>query len=150
MESEAVHAFVTKYKEAHRNVTVHECGIFLCKDAPFAGGSPDRLIECQCCGTSCLEIKCPYSVRDKSPIDSDAKLPYLKRNDQIITLNANHAYYTQCQVQMAASQIKISYFYVWTPHGDFTEMINFDEKYWNNLKEIFTEFYIEFYAPSLF
>lgn len=150
MESEAVHAFVTKYKEAHRNVTVHECGIFLCKDAPFVGGSPDRLIECQCCGTSCFEIKCPYSVRDKSPIDSDAKLPYLKRNDQIITLNANHAYYTQCQVQMAASQIKISYFYVWTPHGDFTEMINFDEKYWNNLKEIFTEFYIEFYAPSLF
>ena len=121
MESEAVHAFVTKFKEEHRNVTVRECGIFLCKDAPFVGGSPDRLIDCQCCGKSCLEIKCPFSIRDKSPLDSDAKLPYLKKNNEVIMLNVNHAYYTQCQVQMAASEIKTSYFYVWTPHGDFRD-----------------------------
>ena len=88
--------------------------------------------------------------RDKSPVDSEVKLPYLKQNRGEIRLNENHKYFTQCQVQMAATEISASYFYVWTPKGSYTQEIKFDEKLWEELKTIFYQFYANFYVPSLF
>ena len=34
---------------------------------PFLGASPDGLVCCSCCGKGLLEIKCPYSIRDRDP-----------------------------------------------------------------------------------
>ncbi len=120
MENDAVQAFVDIYEKSHTNVKVEECGIFLCQDMPFVGGSPDRILSCQCCGKSCLEVKCPFSITHLSPVDAEAKLPYLKKDANLQTfLNRNHKYYTQCKVQMAASRIYTSYFFVWTSHGYF-------------------------------
>ncbi len=150
MEAEAVNAFITEYKKTHKGVTVNECGIFLCKDVPFVGGSPDRILDCLCCGKSCLEVKCPYSIRDKSPMDADVTLPYLNKDANVTSLKANHKYYTQCQVQMAASEIHTCHFYVWTPNGAFTQMLSFERDLWMGLKEVFSEFYLKFYVPSLF
>jgi len=33
---------------------------------PFEGASPDGMVTCICCGTGVIEIKCPYSCRNKS------------------------------------------------------------------------------------
>ena len=150
MESEAVTTFLAEFKKHHKKVNARECGIFICGGMPFVGGSPDRIITCSCCRTSCLEVKTPYSIRDKSPVDSEVKLPYLKQNRGELRLNENHKYFTQCQVQMAATEISASYFYVWTPKGSFTQEIKFDEKLWEELKTIFYQFYANFYVPSLF
>ena len=45
------------------------------------GGSPDRIMTYSCCKSACLEIKCPYSINHLSPDDPEAKLPYLKKQD---------------------------------------------------------------------
>ena len=150
MEAEAVSSFETMLKETHKNVSAAECGIYLCEDMPFVGGSPDRIITCDCCGTSCLEVKCPYSISHTSPTDPEINLPYLKRKDDLLNLNKNHKYFTQCQVQMAASKIRQSYFFVWTAHGSFVEKISFDQGYWDSLKQLFQEFYSNHYVPSIF
>ena len=85
--------------------------IFLCEDMPFIGGSSDGIVTCSCCGKFWLEVKCPFSIRDKSPLDLDVKLPYINREiGGTMKLNKNRRYYTQCQIQMAASQIRDSYF----------------------------------------
>ena len=39
--------------------------------------SLDRIISCLCHGKMCVEIKCPYSVNDKSPTDNDVNLNFL-------------------------------------------------------------------------
>ena len=39
MENEAVEAYLKLYRENHSNVKSEECGIFVCKDIPFVGGS---------------------------------------------------------------------------------------------------------------
>lgn len=151
MEDEAANTFMKLFAETHTNVSVEECGIFLCSDMPFVGGSPDRIISCDCCGKACLEVKCPFSISHLSPSHADAKLPYLKRDMNLkLSLSKNHKYFTQCQVQMSASKLNISYFFVWTAHGYFVEKLEFDTKFWKDLKELFMEFYLEHYVASLF
>ena len=67
-----------------------------------------------------------------------------------MSLNEKHKYYTQCQVQMAVTQVMHSYFFVWTPHGRFLQKLNFNQEYWNKLKQDFEEFYSNYYVPYLF
>eukprot|EP00112_Aurelia_sp_Birch-Aquarium-sp1_P020530 Seg5310.4 transcript_id=Seg5310.4/GoldUCD/mRNA.D3Y31 product="hypothetical protein" protein_id=Seg5310.4/GoldUCD/D3Y31 len=100
MEEEAVQTFYIMYARQHSNAKIVKCGIFLCRDMPFVGGSPDRIILCDCCGKLCLEVKCPFSIAHTTPTDQNINLPYLKRDAQSnLMLNRSHRYYTQCQVQ---------------------------------------------------
>ncbi len=89
METEAVHTFISDYKHHHKDVTVKECGIYICKDAPFIGGSPDRVVSCKCCGEFCLEVKSPFLIPDKSPLDDDVILQKVWSLTQIINITPN-------------------------------------------------------------
>ena len=151
MEEEAVQAFCTMYARQHSNAKIVDCGIFLCRDMPFVGGSPDRIIVCDCCGRSCLEVKCPYSIAHTTPTDQNINLSYLKRGaHSSLMLNRSHRYYTQCQVQMAATGITKGYFFVWTSHGTFVEKVSFDEGFWDETKKLCNDFYWTKYIPFLF
>ena len=150
MEEEAVHSFEEIYRRSHKNVKISECGLCLCREMPFVGGSPDRMVSCSCCGKFCLEVKCPFSIRHTTPVDPQVHLPYLKRRDDQLVLNENHKYHTQCQIQMAATEISQGYFFVWTAHGTFLQKLAFKEDFWCKLKDVFAEFYKEFYVPYLF
>ena len=61
MEEEVVQTFFGLYQNEHSNAKLKECGIFLDKELT-CGSSPDRIIFCDCCGASCLEVKCPISI----------------------------------------------------------------------------------------
>ena len=124
---------------------------FFSEEIPVLGGSPDVIISCDCCGRSCLKVKCLFPIRNISPMDSEVKLPYMKRlHGGHISINSNHKCYPQCKVQIAVSKLKQSYFFIWTAHGYFFEKINFDEELWYELKKLFTDFYFNHYVPYLF
>lgn len=56
---------------------------------PFLGATPDGFAHCDCCGDRLIEIKCPYSVRDKSPVSDEAleRSRYcLKKENNVISL----------------------------------------------------------------
>ena len=71
---------------------MRECGLYLNTNTPYIGGSPDRIIICSCCKPACLEIKCPYSINHLSPYDPEAKLPYLKKQDDDLVLKPYSAW----------------------------------------------------------
>jgi len=49
------------YNEHHDNcLNIQECGLFISKERPYLGASPDRLLA----ETSVIEVKCPYSSRN--------------------------------------------------------------------------------------
>ena len=99
----------------------------------------------------CIEIKCPFSIRDKSPYHAESELKYLERNNENkLTLKRNHAYFMQCQIQIGVTGIEKSYFVVWTAHVTFAELIEFDKDLWETCKHRLTEFYFNYYVPSLF
>ena len=57
MEENAVNNFYEIMKLKHIDLKLHECGLYLDRDAPYIGGSPDRIVTCSCCPTACLEVK---------------------------------------------------------------------------------------------
>ena len=150
MEEEAVNCFKQLFSETHKNVKIFECGLYLSNDAPYIGGSPDRIVECDCCRKSCLEVKCPFSVRHTTPVDDSVNLPYLKKENGEHKLNQQHSYFTQCQVQMAVTEIPVSDFFIWTAHGYFIEKIKFCSSKWTEVKDILHDFYVKMYLPLLF
>ena len=53
-------------------------------------------------------------------------------------------------VSTTAISIDKSYFVVWTAHDTFAELIEFDKDLWETSKNKLTEFYFDYYVPSLF
>ena len=135
MESETVAVFLGTFKRAHQGVLASDCGIFICRDRPFIGRSPDRIIQCNCCGKFCLKIKCPFSIRDKSPNDTASDIKYLEHNSAgLLALKRNNMYFAQCQIQMGVKGMQKSYFVVRTAHAIFIELLAFDKDFWEDIK----------------
>ena len=49
----------------HQSFILKQSGLLLDPANPFIGASPDGVVHCSCCGTGVLEIKCPYSCKEK-------------------------------------------------------------------------------------
>ena len=72
------------------------------KEYPHIGASPDLIVECDCCGPSLVEIKCPFTSRDEKP---SVKLEYLEEFETELKLKTNSSYYFQIQGQMGVTKI---------------------------------------------
>lgn len=88
--------------------SVQECGFFRYED--WLGASPDGLIG----GAGLIEIKCPYSQRDKKP-------PEFKSAGQQMH------YYAQMQIEMLCAGKEWCDFYQWSPSGTQLETVCRDE-----------------------
>ncbi|KAM7305806.1 hypothetical protein ISCGN_015702 [Ixodes scapularis] len=63
-EEEAVQGYVGKVKSAHANFTYRRAGLYLSTRYPHLAASPDAVVQCDCCGSGLVEVKCPYTQRD--------------------------------------------------------------------------------------
>eukprot|EP00112_Aurelia_sp_Birch-Aquarium-sp1_P023692 Seg7145.1 transcript_id=Seg7145.1/GoldUCD/mRNA.D3Y31 product="hypothetical protein" protein_id=Seg7145.1/GoldUCD/D3Y31 len=90
----------------HLNFLVKNCGLFISKGYPFLGASPDGIVYCDCCPFRCVEIKCPYSIREEDPCDLDvlAKVGFIDIVGGVLCLKKSHGYYAQAQMQMALTK----------------------------------------------
>ena len=85
---------ITRFME-ETGKTVHSCGLVVSKQHPFLASSPDGIIG----STHVIEVKCPYSTRDK--FISATIVPYLHCSDSgQCSLDTNHNYYFQIQGQL--------------------------------------------------
>lgn len=95
-------------------VSVSTCGLFVSKEMPFLGASPDGLVS-----NALVEIKCPWILRDLKTTDLD-KLTQQQRSSFCCTLDVqknlwlkkSHAYYYQVQTQMFVTGIKQTFFVI--------------------------------------
>ena len=88
---------------------------------PHYGASPDGVTMCQCCGKGLVELKCPYSARDYTVLES--ALDYLEYAADSIRLKKEHSYFYQVQTQIFLCQAQFAHFAVWTPKGIHIERI---------------------------
>jgi len=89
----AAEAYLAKLKVVRHNLRVEKCGLLVNSETPYLCASPDRLVECACCGKGLLEIKCPFTCSDGDP--TKAKLDYLVKENAVLQLKVNHPYYAQ-------------------------------------------------------
>ena len=59
---------------------MEQCGLFVKSDRPYIAGSSDRIASYNCCPKAVLEIKCPFTLADKSAKDGWTNLNYLNMN----------------------------------------------------------------------
>ena len=88
------------------------------------GATPDGIVKCDCCGNGVVEIKCPYSAKNKALcalIEEHAF--FLEQLGTVTALKKDHAYYFQVQAQMKFCNARYCDFVVWSPNDFFVEGI---------------------------
>ena len=65
-ENVAREEFIKSYSKNHDKFFVIKSGLILHPSYPFFGATPDGIVNCLCCGTGVLEIKCPFRCKDES------------------------------------------------------------------------------------
>lgn len=63
-ENEAYNECYARALSMHQNCKLTKSGLCVLEDNPYIGASPEGIMTCSCCGTTALEIKCPYSIWD--------------------------------------------------------------------------------------
>lgn len=69
-EKEARAAYQKKMESMHVNFHIVDSGLWINKDFPYLGASPDGIVSCDCCGIGLCEIKVeskdPFSYPNKT------------------------------------------------------------------------------------
>ena len=77
-----------------------DAGLRIAPKHPILGARTDGFINCTCCGNGILEIKCPYTHRDKSISEytsfSVSCIEFSEITKSYV-LKPQHAYHTQVQ-----------------------------------------------------
>ena len=132
-EHEAVtrEEYCNQVKRNHLNYSIMDSGLIIHPDYPYLGASPDGLISCDCCGRGTLEVKCPFSCRDNSIVETSEKTAFCldRTSEGDFELNKKHAYYYQVQLQIKLSGCKYSDFVVWSESELVILRITLDEEY---------------------
>ncbi len=100
-----------------------------------------------------LEVKCPYSQRNVTPMDACGFSGYcceLGDTDSAgIKLHRTHRYFARVKGQMAIDGRKCCNFVIYTTKGIAVERIPFDREYWSNqLLPKLISFYDNILAPE--
>ena len=92
-ENEACNEFYAGPLSKHQNCKLTESGLCVLKDKPYIGASPDGIMTCSYCGTTALEIKCPYSIWDLCVSEAWEQTDFLEQRDGVIQLKRSHKYF---------------------------------------------------------
>ena len=101
-EKTARDAYFTSIAADHSDLTVSDSGLVIHPQYPHLGASPDGLVNCSCCGSGVIEVKCPFSCVDRSFLEStnDSRFCLEHVHDGCFALKTDHTYYYQIQLQM--------------------------------------------------
>ena len=116
-ESDARKEYEYVMKQQHQLFIVKESGLILDPLYPFLGASPDGIVTCTCCSTGVLEIKCPYSCRNKGlkeVSEEKSRFFLLVTEAGNLELKDNHQYFYQIQLQMKLCNASFCDFVVWS------------------------------------
>ena len=62
--------YVWKIQEEHIDLVASDRGLVVDPKYLFMGATPDGFITCSCCRSGVIEVKCPFSCKDKSFLES--------------------------------------------------------------------------------
>lgn len=134
-----------KQEKLHKNFSVEERGLYVHKDYPYMGASPDGIVSCKCHPPRLLEIKCSAKHKLLHPTDIPSKDHQYHVdivNDTLI-LKQKSPWYSQVQFQMGVTGFRVCDFVLYTNKDIAIIPIEFNQTMWdllcNNSKEIFLQ-----------
>ena len=101
--------------EDHESAVVSKAGLVIHPDHPHLAASPDGLVNCTCCGSGVLEIKCPYTFRGQTKVEFlEAKESCMDKGGGLLK---SHRYFDQVQHQLFVTATTYCDFVVWLQPG---------------------------------
>ncbi|XP_056005447.1 uncharacterized protein LOC125652255 [Ostrea edulis] len=123
----------------HIGMDIKFPGLRIFKDKPYLGCSVDGLLTCKCKhhgGTKIIEIKCPYSDREKLPKEVALLKGCVMNSNGNLQLTQSSDYYPQIQGQMGIYNCQFADLIIYTKQGiHVVEDIVYDEKYFSDMIE---------------
>lgn len=126
---------LNKYQQ-HKRFLFKKCGLFIDPVHTFLAASPDGIIPSN---KKIVEIKCPFSLFKDNP----KRAPYFTNS----TLNRNHKYYFQVQLQMYVMKMYTCDFVVYTSKGILIDSITYDSDFTEKMIDDLILYYNEFFLP---
>lgn len=136
-------------ESSHHNFKCAKSGLVLNPKYPHLGASPDAVVSCDCCGEGCVEIKCPFCIRDKQITDAVDSVAFLEMENGQPTLKKTHGYYYQVQTQLFLCEREFCDFVTWTQGDMIVERIEPDEDFWEDIVSKATIFFKTVILPEL-
>jgi len=124
-------AYIEKMQSYHENFMVIQCGLILDPEFPFMGATPDGIVYCKCCESRVLEIKCPFSCKNKAFSDAilDNSSFFLEDDSGRLVLKEDHMYYYQVQLQMKLCRVQYCDFVAWREDEIFHQRIELNSHF---------------------
>ena len=135
-----------------KSVQLSECGLFLDKDYPLIGGSPNALITCACCPDGLLQVKCCYKHRGIKP----SEIPQVDRNYHImydkemkLAVRPKSHWYKQIVGLLGITGKSYCDIVVYTDKGRAIIRVYRNEVEYHTIVEYSTYIYNEFILPEI-
>lgn len=151
-ESKARDLYVEKQNIDHNSFSCDLSGLVIYNDFPFIGASSNGLVQCNCCGKGCIEIKCPFSCAQMTAYDAvchDSKIFKIEQGVPSLKTNESSPYFCQIQCQLAVTKRKWCDLIIYTHVDIFIHRVNFDAKFWENISDRLTVFYRKYVFPKI-
>ena len=112
----------------HSSLTIRQSGLLLDPMNPFIGTLPGGIIDCSCCDSGVLEIKCPFFCKEKTFDERAQDRSFFMEKDASgdFVFKKDHAYYYQVQLQMKLSNADYCDFLVWREDSIIIQRISLD------------------------
>ena len=147
--------YVKEIKKQHKCFSCEESGLILHSECYMLGASVDGRVTCDCCGVGNLEIKCPFSHRDKNiqQYVNQRNSCLAQSTDTVdvdYILKQNHHYYTQVQHQMYVTGALYTDFVVYLPKESAVVRVKRDDCFANISIPQLKQFFYDFIVPEMF
>ena len=147
----AIQMYERYMKTIGHNASVEECGFVIDKNNYILGATPDGKVTDGSFGI--IEVKCSEEYRDNDPKDicfvsKNSCLVYNAETDTI-TINKNHAYYKQIQMQLSMTTQTWCDFIFYTSKGMVIDRIQYDKSCWEILQNKVVDFYFNYMLPEI-
>lgn len=135
----------------HSNFEIRPIGLVISGRTPWLAASPDSCVFCSCCEYGVVEVKCPFSLREKSLLQEidEGNFYVVRDTDGTFMLRESHQYYYQVQLEMYCTDTRYCDFFVWTPAEFVCIRIEKNETFLRHLVETCTRYWKEVVLKEL-
>ncbi|XP_077497958.1 uncharacterized protein LOC144108650 [Amblyomma americanum] len=121
------------------------------QQCPWLGASPDRLLfdPCEIPSYGLLEVKCPYSLKGKTPEDMGDGHCLKKDSMGVFRLDRGHEYYYQVLGQMALSGLSWTDFVVFSDQFLIIDRVKFSAEDWAVARQKLDNFFFSVLLPYM-
>ncbi|XP_077529384.1 uncharacterized protein LOC144141751 [Haemaphysalis longicornis] len=149
-EGNALASYRSLALQRHDSVEFKDAGFLISQKYVFLGATPDMLVKCSCCGEGIVEVKCPWSARERNLADlANETNSCVVENGGILELKSSHRYFYQVQLQLFVWQVDYCDFVLWNHKEINVQRVAADEQFLLPLLPVAERFFRKVLLPEL-